>query len=1087
MKRLCNTLYAALILVGALTTLAANAVTAPTGPNLPAPDFDVRRLGPVSGPPPSTPAMPPQQVEAIARLRTALPNLVVRVSERTGSVRHLFNRGGSLTGPDSRGAWQIAEAFLLDNLDLLNLDAQDLSEPRVTRNATSDGLWYIRAEQQVGGFDVFGGEITLNVDAAGRVVNYGGEPVHNAHASINAAAPLISSDMALDSAIAAAGIGEAEARSIDGLVYFPLSAGELRLAWSTVVEDRLARASYRSLVDAVDGRVLWRFNGIVNAITTHGLVYDAESPQPNNPFVTTTPATVTRVDRLFHGEAQEFPRVEGTPVFSATDLHYDWWAGMPRTDTGGNNVVAQSDYNDGNYDPNSPTALAFGDLFTYPLDLGQDPRFYSLASTVNLFWWVNHIHDVWYRYGWTEQFANYQNNNFGLGGLDDDFVFAEAQSNSDDCNAEFNITPKEGNRGYMTMYTCFRFPFTSPPRDTTLDQTVIIHEYHHGMAERLRPSLHQDAQGGGIGEGGGDFQALLMLSRPGDDPNGFYGVAGYSLTNNATTLRRDFYSIRPLGTPDAPGFTYGDLHSPQDTISFAHDNGEIWANALWYARTLLVGRYGFVGGTETAMRLQIDGYKFAPSNPDFLDMRDSILIADILTNASTNQCLLWSAFARMGIGLSATSKGQSDSDPVEAFDTPAACRPNITVTPALLDFGPVQVGGTKSLSVQVCNSGNTDLFLNNVLKTADNAAFTVIAPGADGFPLPISPAACKPVQIRCAPAAPGATSVGLRLESNDLPKAALEAVTASCLGGDTTPNAFSFIDVSNVARNSVQTSNTVTITGIDAPTPISVSGGMYSIGCTSVFTGAAGSISNGQAVCVRHTASPNFSTSVNTTLTVGGVSGTFTSTTLAIDTTPNAFTFIDVTNVPRNSAQTSNPVAITGINTPVPVSVSGGMYSIGCTTVFTSAAGSISDGQAVCVRHTASPNLVTSVNTTLTVGGVSDTFTSTTAKGVSSLTAQPAVLSALSGSLVKVQLRFEARLAEGTTSLVGKPIVFNAGSVTCTATTNATGTASCTLTITRLVAATLVLGYDARFVGDATYLPSTAHGPLISALGVPVF
>lgn len=46
---------------------------------------------------------------------------------------------------------------------------------------------------------------------------------------------------------------------------------------------------------------------------------------------------------------------------------------------------------------------------------------------------------------------------------------------------------------------------------------------------------------------------------------------------------------------------------------------------------------------------------------------------------------------------------------------------------------------------------------------------------------------------------------------------------------DTTPNPFSFPSVSNVARNSVQTSASVTITGINAPTPISVNNGSYSI------------------------------------------------------------------------------------------------------------------------------------------------------------------------------------------------------------------------------------------------------------------
>ena len=54
------------------------------------------------------------------------------------------------------------------------------------------------------------------------------------------------------------------------------------------------------------------------------------------------------------------------------------------------------------------------------------------------------------------------------------------------------------------------------------------------------------------------------------------------------------------------------------------------------------------------------------------------------------------------------------------------------------------------------------------------------------------------------------------------------AWTCSSGGGapapDTTPDAFSFADVANAALNTLISSNTVTITGIDAATPVSVSG-----------------------------------------------------------------------------------------------------------------------------------------------------------------------------------------------------------------------------------------------------------------------
>jgi hypothetical protein len=99
------------------------------------------------------------------------------------------------------------------------------------------------------------------------------------------------------------------------------------------------------------------------------------------------------------------------------------------------------------------------------------------------------------------------------------------------------------------------------------------------------------------------------------------------------------------------------------------------------------------------------------------------------------------------------------------------------------------------------------------------------------------------------------------------------------LVGDATPDAFSFTPQTNVMPGSLATSNAVTITGINVGAPVSVSGGQYSIGCTASFTSAAATISSGQTLCVRHSASSSLSTSTTTTLTIGGLSGTFTSTT----------------------------------------------------------------------------------------------------------------------------------------------------------------------------------------------------------------
>ncbi len=96
------------------------------------------------------------------------------------------------------------------------------------------------------------------------------------------------------------------------------------------------------------------------------------------------------------------------------------------------------------------------------------------------------------------------------------------------------------------------------------------------------------------------------------------------------------------------------------------------------------------------------------------------------------------------------------------------------------------------------------------------------------------------------------------------------------------------------------------------------------------------------------------------------------------DTTPNAFAFTDLSNTAVATLQTSGAVVITGINAAAPVSVAGGEYSVGCSGAFTTAAGTVANNQTVCVRHVSAAGYATATNTTLTVGGVADNFTSTT-------------------------------------------------------------------------------------------------------------
>src|SRR4029077_5444420 len=138
---------------------------------------------------------------------------------------------------------------------------------------------------------------------------------------------------------------------------------------------------------------------------------------------------------------------------------------------------------------------------------------------------TNLYHDRLYLLGFTEAARNFQNNNFGSGGVAGDRVRGEAQDSIGTNNANFS-TPSDGGRGRMQMYI---FPGPTPDRTSGLDHDVILHELTHGTSNRL----HNNSTGlssvmaGGMGEGWSDFYARALLSTADEDPNGIYTTGGW--------------------------------------------------------------------------------------------------------------------------------------------------------------------------------------------------------------------------------------------------------------------------------------------------------------------------------------------------------------------------------------------------------------------------------------------------------------------------------------------------------------------------------------------------------------------------------
>jgi hypothetical protein len=221
------------------------------------------------------------------------------------------------------------------------------------------------------------------------------------------------------------------------------------------------------------------------------------------------------------------------------------------------------------------------------------------------------------------------------------------------------------------------------------------------------------------------------------------------------------------------------------------------------------------------------------------------------------------------------------------------------------------------------------------------------------------------------------TYVGESTSTNTRLKSTLQELNHKPLpaGADTLPDAFSFVPQTAATPKAEIESLPVTLSGIDAPTPITIFGGSYRTN-NGPYTSLAGWAHNGDSVQVKHTAATTYQTGVSSQFIIGGISGVFTSTTQ--DITPNPFSFIGRTKVALNTPITSAEVIVSGIDALIAISVVGGEYSINGA-AYTALPGSVKNGDSVKLRQLSSASYASKVTTTLKMGALSGAFSSTTA------------------------------------------------------------------------------------------------------------
>ncbi|MFD2248380.1 T9SS-dependent M36 family metallopeptidase [Pontibacter ruber] len=297
----------------------------------------------------------------------------------------------------------------------------------------------------------------------------------------------------------------------------------------------------------------------------------------------------------------------------------------------------------------------------------------------------------------------------GIGATSPDAIKISSVMISDVTGANIRTLLNEGQEVTVAL----KDDGSGPEFDGDLDNGIIVHEYGHGISNRLTggPDVTNCLPSAVLinnvivyteqmGEGWSDWFGLMMTMKPGDTGSKVRGIGTYASAQPITGR-----GIRPAPYSTdfgVNGYTYAATNNP--AITAPHGVGFVWSTMLWDMTWAFVDKYGFdadlyngKGGNNMAMQLVIDGLKLQACRPGFVDGRDAILLADRQNYEGAHQEMIWKVFARRGLGFSAKQGSNlSRFDQVEAFDLPAAyaCTTPLTVT--AVPTSDVYTGGVAS-------------------------------------------------------------------------------------------------------------------------------------------------------------------------------------------------------------------------------------------------------------------------------------------------------------------------------------------------------------------------------------------------------
>lgn len=280
-----------------------------------------------------------------------------------------------------------------------------------------------------------------------------------------------------------------------------------------------------------------------------------------------------------------------------------------------------------------------------------------------------------------------------------------------------------------------------PKRDASLDGTIVAHEWGHYLHHRLS-DCENTKQCRSLSEGWGDFVALHMGLREGDDLDGTYPIAAYSNAASQSDLwyfglRRAPYSVDR--EKNALMFEHIARGEPLPTHALAptvadnaevHNAGEVWAQVLFDVLVSLARAHGVTEARRRMAAYTVAGLVGTPTQSTFTEARDALLTAMHASDPEDfSRAAL--AFAGRGMGPCARSPARFSDDLVGVVSSDeAAARFEIRQVTAVDDVTSCDDDGV----IDAAESGHVDVTVVNV-GTLAGAPTVTLGTGSAGFVL----------------------------------------------------------------------------------------------------------------------------------------------------------------------------------------------------------------------------------------------------------------------------------------------------------------------------------------------------------------